>query len=204
MLAGRDLVMDVLDGDAHRLEVLHGALAVVGRDVERRLVEVPALIEELGSSSALEVEELELRADVERVAEVGRASELPLQHAARIAVERRAVGVEDVAEHPRDRMLGLPRDQLERRGVGHRDHVGLLDPAEALDRGAVEAHPLGERSLELLGRDREGLQEAQHVGEPQADEPDTSLLDRAQHVLGFGGQHGTRVGAAPGGSVTAV
>ena len=89
VLARRDLVVHVLDRDAHRLEVLHRALAVVGRDVERRLVEVAALIEERRVVDRLEVEVLELRADVERVAEVGGALELPLQHAARVAVERR-------------------------------------------------------------------------------------------------------------------
>ena len=55
--------------------------------------------------------------------------------------------------------------------------------------------PFEERALELLRRDREGLQEPEHVGEPQTDEPDAPLLDRAQDVVGFGRQrhamHGT-------------
>ena len=91
VLRGRDLVVDVLDGDPHRLEVLHRALAVVRGDVERRLVEVPALVEERRVVERLEVEVLELRADVEREALVRGARELTLQDAARVAGERRAV-----------------------------------------------------------------------------------------------------------------
>ena len=85
-------------------------------------------------------------------------------------------------------VLGLPRDHLEGGGVGERDHVGLLDPGEAVDRGAVEAHAFGERTLELLRGDRERLQEPEHVGEPEAHEADPALLDRAQDVVGFGGK----------------
>ena len=186
VLAGCDLVVHVLDGDAHRLQVQHRALAVVGRDVERRLVEVAALVQRCRVVDALEVEVLELRSDVEREAQVRRALQLALQHAARVSVERRSVRVVDVAEHPGHGLLRLPRDQLERRGVGDRDHVGLLDPAEPLDRRAVEAHALGERALELLRGDRERLQEAEHVGEPQPDEPDAVVFDGAQDVVGFG------------------
>ena len=99
----------------------------------------------------------------------------------------------------------LPGDHLERGGVGDRHHVGFLDAAEPLDRGAVEPHALGERTLELLGRDRERLQEPEHVGEPQPDEPDPPLLDRAQNELGFRGKHHPiRVGGACTATVTPV
>src|SRR5205823_14660871 len=71
---------------------------------------------------------------------------------------------------------------------------GLLDPAEPVDGGPVEAHPFSERSFELLRSDGEGLQEAQHVGEPQADEPDPAFLHGTQDVFGFGRQrHDSRV-----------
>ena len=188
VLGRRDLVVDVLDGDPHRLEVLHGALAVVGGDVERRLVEVAALVEEGRVVDRPEVEVLELRTDVEREPLVRGPGELTLEDPARVAVERRAVRLEDVAEHPRHRLLGLPRDHLEGGGVGERHHVGFLDAGEPVDRGAVEAHPSGEGALELLRGDRERLQEPEDVGEPEANEADPSLLDRAQDVLGFGGE----------------
>ncbi len=134
MLARSDLVVDVLHRDPHRLEVGDRPLPPVGREVQRRLVEIPGPIEELRLLEALQVEELELRTDVERVPELARPLELTLQHGARVALEGRAVGVHDVTEQPRDLGLGLPGDQLERRGIGDRDHVGLLDPAEPVDR----------------------------------------------------------------------
>ena len=44
-------------------------------------------------------------------------------------------------------------------------------------------HALGEGVLQLGRRDRERLQLADDVGEPEADQPDASFLDGAQHVL---------------------
>ena len=76
-----------------------------------------------------------------------------------------------------------PRQQLEGVGVGPGEHVALLHPAEAVDGRAVEVHALLEGVLELGGRDGDRLELAEHVGEPQADEADPTLLDRAQHVV---------------------
>src|SRR5206468_1599222 len=82
-----------------------------------------------------------------------------------------------VAEHPRDgRVLTPPRQDLEGVRVGHSEHVRLLDPAVALDRGAVEGHPLVERDLELGRSDREALEVSEDVGEPEAHEPHPALL----------------------------
>ena len=80
-------------------------------------------------------------------------------------------------------LLLAPRQDLERGRVGLGEHVGLVDPGEALDRGAVEADALGEGALELGRRDRDRLQVAEHVGEPQPHEPDVALLERAEHEL---------------------
>ena len=76
-----------------------------------------------------------------------------------------------------------PRDDLEGARVGHGEHVGFLHPAVALDGRAVEGHALLEGGLELGRGDGEALQGAQHVGEPEADESDTALFDRAQDVV---------------------
>ena len=75
------------------------------------------------------------------------------------------------------------REQLERVGVGPGEHVGFLDPAVALDRRSVEGHALFERGLQLGRGDLDRLQEPEHVGEPQAHEAHSALLDGAQHVL---------------------
>ena len=76
---------------------------------------------------------------------------------------------------------GGPRQHLECRRVGPRHGVGFRDPGEALDRGAVEADALLEGAFEFGGRDRDRLEESEHVGEPQPDEADVAFLQRAQH-----------------------
>src|SRR5690606_23837636 len=94
------------------------------------------------------------------------------------------VGREDVAEHARrSAPVAAPRQGLERRGVRSRDHVRLEDPRESLDRRAVEADALAERGLELRRRDRDRLERAEHVGEPESDEADVPLLYGAENEL---------------------
>ena len=85
----------------------------------------------------------------------------------------RASGVFGVAE----------RQQLERVRIRHGEDVGLLDPGEALDRGAVERHPVGEGVLQLGRGDGEALEVAEDVGEPQAHESHAALLDAAHDVV---------------------
>ena len=72
---------------------------------------------------------------------------------------------------------------LERLRVGLGEHVGLLHPAEAVDRRAVEGHPLVESVLQLGRRDGERLGRPEDVGEPELDEADAPLLDGPQHVF---------------------
>ena len=106
------------------------------------------------------------------------------QHLPWVALERCAVEAVDVAEHPRLGGAGFaPRDQLERVGVGDRQHVGFLDAREPVDRRAVEGHAVLERVLELGRADREALEVAEHVGEPQAHESHATLFHGAQHVV---------------------
>ena len=103
---------------------------------------------------------------------------------ARVALVGRALGRQHVAEHAADALLlRTPRQHRERRGVRHRDHVRLLDRVEAGDRGAVEAHPGLQRPVELAGVDRERLQLADDVCEPQPDEADLPLGDDRPDVL---------------------
>jgi len=63
--------------------------------------------------------------------------------------------------------------------VGHEEHVRLLDPAEALDRGAVE-HDLALQGLaELALRHLHVLVLAHDVGEDEAKKPDPSRCIRS-------------------------
>ena len=191
VLGGADLVVGVLDVDAHLLQRQDRLAAHVGAGVERGQVEVAALVEHLRHAvlglGGAEVEVLELGPDV-----VGVEAELlgPLQGAlqdpARVALVGLAAGHADVAEHPRDGVLflGAPGQQLEGRRIRHRDHVRLLDRVEARDRGPVEAHAAVEGVLELGGVDREALQLAEHVREPEPHEADVVLLDHLDDVSG--------------------
>ena len=181
VLGRADLVVVVLDRDAHRLERADRVAAYAGRGVERRLREVAALVERLRPLLVLEEEVLRLGADVERV-EAHRLH--PLERApereARVAGVRLAVGRDDVADHPRRLAVGQHPEGL---GVGDRDHVRLLDRVEAGDRRAVEAHPVVERALDLADRDREALEMPLEIGEPEEHVLDAAGLDLREHLL---------------------
>ena len=187
LLARRVLVEAVLDRDPHVLQRADGALAQLTGDVVRGEVEIPAPVDRLGQRTLderLEVEELDVGGDVERQALLVGGLHVAAQHLARIALERRAVEVMDVAEDPRFGRLGItPGEQLERVGIGNRQHVRLLHPGEPVDRRAVERHPVAQRVVEFGRRDREALQRAQHVGEPEPDQAHAAFFDAAEHVV---------------------
>src|ERR687886_554524 len=130
-----------------------------------------AFFERLCRVGVLEEEVLELGADVEAVeAERAHPLERAPQDVARVALVGLPVRRDDVADHPRDlRLARLPRHELERVGIGDRDHVRLFDRVEAGDRRAVEAHAVVERVLDFARRDREALQVPLDVGEPEED-----------------------------------
>src|SRR4029453_2281890 len=65
----------------------------------------------------------------------------------------------------------------------------------------VELHAALERVLELGRGDGERLQEPEHVGEPQADEADVTVLARPEHVLLLL-VHGAAMLSATAGEVT--
>ena len=121
VLARPDLVVRVLDVDAELLEREHRLAAHVGAGVERREVEVAAVVEHLGRAVGVAEEVvLELGPDVERVeAHALGALERAPQDVARIALVRRALGREHVAEQARDALLlGAPRQDANVDGSG--------------------------------------------------------------------------------------
>ena len=69
--------------------------------VQRREVEVAPAVEHLGALGVFEVEEFQFGAHVEHVAHLRRLLHRAGQHVARVALERRAVGRADAAEHAR-------------------------------------------------------------------------------------------------------
>ena len=178
-------MVGVLDVDPELLQRQHRLAPDVRARVERRQVEIAALVERLGRAGVAEEEVLELRAHVERFESHRLGTfDRPSQHVARVTLVGGALGGDHVAEHAcHPLLLGPPRQDREGAGVGHRDHVRLLDRVEAGDRRAVEAHARLECVVELGGVDRERLQLAEDVGEPEADEADFVLEDECLHVL---------------------
>jgi hypothetical protein len=181
VLAGGDLVVGGLDPDAERLEgvdhVLADLLGEVGREVE-----VAGLVvgkrADAAVRSAPEEEELELGPGVDDVAELPGALDLAAEDGRGSPGERLAGRGEHVADHARRAPRagrGLPRDLGERAHVGHQVLVALGDPGEALDRAAVEPRPVADGPLELVDRDRDGLDDAEDVGELELDEADAAL-----------------------------
>ena len=188
VLAGAALVVAELHRDAEVLEHPHRAAAEVVRGAARDVVEVAGGVDRLGAVRAerrrLQQVELDLGVRVEREAGIGRLRERALEHVARVGDGRLAVGRRDVAEHARGRVdLAAPRQDLERRRVRVGEQVGLVGAGQTLDRGAVEAEALAERALDLGRRDRHRLEGADDVREPEPDELDAPLLDRAQNEV---------------------
>src|SRR5215210_1453943 len=149
VLADADLVVRVLYVDAELLQ-RHDRLAPqAGRRIQRRQVEVAAVVQGFGAGGVPEVEVLELRPAEEVIeAHLAGALERPSQDVARVADIRVSVRRPDIADHAgRRSLLRAPRDRLERRSVGHGDHVRLLDVLVAGDRRPVKAHPAIQRIL---------------------------------------------------------
>ena len=206
VLARGVLVEGVLDRDAHRLQRLDRALAERAGHVGRREVEVRAGVERPGPAVVAgdEVEELHLRGDVEREATGPGPLEVAPQDTPGVTLEWSTVEVEDVAEDPGFGRVGIgPREQLEAVGVRSGEDVALLHPREAVDRRTIERHALLEGVLQLDRADREALQLAQNVGEPQPHEAYSALLDRAQDVVALS-LHGHQSRAVVSGRASAA
>ena len=199
VLRGPHLVVGVLDVDPQLLQRQHRLAAHVRARVERRQVEVAAFVEHLRRARVFEQEVLELgpTLNVSKPIDL-RPLHRPAQHVARIALVRRSLGRDHVAEHPSHALLlRAPRQHRERARVGHRDHVRLLDRVEARDRRAVEAHPRLERVVQLGRVDRERLQLAEDVREPEADEADVALCTSALTSSAVFGSSAIRADLSP-------
>ena len=134
--------------------VIAVATKIVGH-VVRSQIEIAALVDRRRHRLTLlrtvsQEEELNLGVGVEGETEVSRLTQRTPQHVAGIRRCRRAVGGEDVAEHPGGAgRLSAPRQDLEGRRVGLGEHVCLMNPGEAFNGGSVETDPLIEGALEL-------------------------------------------------------
>ena len=163
-----DLVVARLHRDAELVERAHRLLAQVVAEVGRQHVEVAAVVGELGGDGVLEVEVLELGADVEVEAHRLGALELAAEHPARVALEGLVVAVDHVAEDERGALAARgPGQHREGVPVGHRDDVALLDLGVAADGRAVEGSAALDHVGELPVGDLDHLEVPQDVREPQ-------------------------------------
>jgi len=135
--------------------------------------------------AGLEHEEFGFHARVHREAEFGRASDQFLENSARVASEGFSVGGVDVADQPRDAALLItPGEDLEGAEVRREQHVGLLDPNESLDRGAVEHEIACQCLLELRSWNLDVLVYAEDVRELQSEKADVVGRGEVEDVLG--------------------
>ena len=98
-------------------------------------------------------------------------------------VELAGRGFDDVAVHDQG---GLRGEGIEHGGVGigHQDHVGLVDRLPAGDRGAVEHHAIDERAF-ISGGGHAGrvLPLAARIGEAEVNELDVLFLDHRENLF---------------------
>ena len=124
----------VLHGYGHLLEREDRVAAQVAGGIAYRKIEVAHVVERFGRVLVGEVVILQLGTHVEQVAGFLGLVEHTAQGIARVAGEGLAIGCAHVAEHTGDAVVTrAPRQNLEGRGIGEREHVGFLGRGKALD-----------------------------------------------------------------------
>ena len=178
MLGRGHLMVAILNADPEFFQGKDGLAAVIVGHVQGRSVKIATLIQNLGALIAFKVKVFQLRAYVIGVALFCGLGQQAFHDVAGVAGKRRAIRLEDVAEHAGHGLLfRAPGEKLEGGGVGLGDHVALLDAGEALNGGAVKAHALIHGFFQLRGADGEAFQDPENVGEPDLDEADVVILD---------------------------
>jgi hypothetical protein len=158
VLAAGDLMMAVFDLDAHVLERADDLAPELDPQVHVGGVEIAPDIQAGRLPVRREQEELQFRPEIKRVSALGGLPEHFFEDVAAVALVGGHVRFEDVAEHPGHQVLvAAPGKDLERRGLGHGQHVRFLHPGESVDRGPVETHALGKRGGQLARRDLENF-----------------------------------------------
>ncbi len=188
MLAGRHFVMGRLHLEAHFDQLLHNDSPDLLAPVERTQVEVGGRIVGDGGRRSvrrlLEHEELGFAAGHHGKAELPRPFDLTLEGGAGTAGKGLLVRGEDVAEQPGHPaaliIVGKDPEGVE---IRLEQHVGLLDPDESLDRGAVEHDLAVQGLLELAAGHLDVLVHAQDVGELQPQKIHAEALGQLEDVV---------------------
>ena len=177
-------MMRVLNGNAHLLEREHRFAAKVGRVVERRQIEIAALVDRLRRGIALEAEILDRRADIDRIAHRACTLQHIHEHMARVAGSRRPVGRAQIAEHARHAIVArAPWQHLESRRIRVHEHIGILQTRKPVDRRAVKADAFFKRDFDIGRRNGDIFQIAENIGEPQSQKANVALFDLLDDIL---------------------
>ena len=128
VLAGGDLVMGILNTDAHLLQGEHSFSPQVGGGIPGGHIEIAALIQGLGFLVIFKVEVFQFGADIEGVAKVGCPLQGLFQDISGVTLEGLAAGSYNIAENSSFRVFfRAPGEQLEGIGVGQRHHIAFID-----------------------------------------------------------------------------
>ena len=151
VLAGRALVVRVLDRDAHLSEVEDSVAAEVGGRITGELVEIAVEVQQFRSGGVLQVEEFQFRAHVVGEPQFSGFVQVALEDLARVSDEGLATGLPDIAEHAGHGILtGTPGQQRKRLGIRVGPHVALVVAGEPVDGGSIEAHAALQRVLQIV------------------------------------------------------
>ena len=184
MLRAAGGVEGVLHGHGHLLEREDRVATQVAGGIAHRKIEVAHVVERLGGVLVGEVVILQLGTHVKQIASLLGLAKHAAQGVARVAGEGLAIGSTHVAENACNAVMArAPRQDLEGRGIGERQHVGFLGRGKALDGRAVKANSLLKSDLEVLGANGKVLEAAENVDKPQTNKADVTLLYGAEYVI---------------------
>ena len=143
----------VLHGHGHLLEREDRVAAQIASGIAHRKIEVAHVVERLGRVLVGEVVILQLGAHVEQIAGFLGLAEHATQRIARIAGEGLAVGGAHIAEHAGNAVMArTPRQDLEGRSIGKRQHIGVAKPSMAEPSKPMPSSNATSRSSGLMAK----------------------------------------------------
>ena len=188
VLPGTRFVVAELDRNSEVFEHPDRATTEIVGASARHVVEVTRRINWLRTVFAviagLQKIKLNLRVGIEGESQVGGFFQLTLEDKPGIGHRRLTIGSRDVAEHPGGGVdFSTPGQNLERGGVRVRQNIGFKSTGKALNGGTIYTQAFSEGALNLGWRNRHHLESSHDVGEPEADELHSALLNCAQNKI---------------------
>ena len=188
ILPGSSLVVAELDRNSEVFEHSNRATAEIVGASTRDIIEIARRIDRLRTvlsvTARLQKIKLNFGVGIEGETQVGGFFQLTLEDKTGIGHRRLTIGCRDVAEHPGGRVnFSTPGQNLERGGVRVRQNIGFKRTGKALNGGTIYTQAFSEGALNLGWRNRHHLESSHDVGEPEADELHSALLNCAQNKI---------------------